>query len=398
VPSGAASPGHDGAAVSAPDPVRRARRVVGLVAVALGVLLLAMPKPWDLASGPGFPSTRERSLFDTVMAATFWMALLDLAICGVLAATASWWARPLGPAAGRGPEPPRVGRAFVLLLLAASLLALGLRAPLASGSLWWDEAWSVKRTLGGWPEPVADDQQDVRYESLPWSRPVWHYRKPTNHVVYNIVARATVETWRTLRGAASHAFDERVFRLPALAASALAVAGAGVLLWRWGPPRAGVAAAFLLALHPWFIRYGAEGRAYAFSALFSVAIALALTEALRSGRFPAWLAVGAVLFLLVWNQPAGIYLAVTTGLCTLAALGLRRAPRRERATLVMRFAVCCTAAAMAFLLVMAPNIAQALAWDDVVQSRSLITWPRLVDLWGLTATGIPLRGDALARP
>ncbi|MDX1649194.1 MAG: hypothetical protein R3263_05000 [Myxococcota bacterium] len=371
------------------DDARRARRILLLVAFGLLALLVGMPKPWDLASGPGFPSTRARSLFDTVMAATFWVALVDLLLCLLFAAAAPLWARPLGRTDGGPAPPPRVGRVFVLLLAAASLLAVGLRAPLASRSLWWDEAWSVKRTLGGWPSADPAEPGEVAYKELPWSRPVWHYRKPTNHVLYNVTARATVEAWRVLTGRGPHAFDELVFRLPALAASALAVAGTGVLLWRWGLPRAGVAAAFLLAIHPWYLRYGAEGRAYSLAALLSVALALALTEALRTGRWRAWLASGAALFLLLWNQPAGIYLATTAGLGTLVALARRPVPWRDRATLAMRFGASAAFAAMAFLLVMAPNIAQALSWDDVVQSRSLIDAGRIEELWTLAVTGIP---------
>jgi hypothetical protein len=388
--------------VSGQDAPRRARRLLLLAALALFALLAAMPKPWGLESGPGFASGLDRTLFDTVMAATFWAALLDLALCLVLAATAPLWARPLGGSVageecGAPAPPPRVGRVFVLLLLAASLLAIGLRAPLAQRSLWWDELWSVKRTLGGWPSPAPDDPTQVVYEDLPWSRPLWHYRKPTNHVVYNITARATIDLWRAITGAGPHAFDELVFRLPALAASALAVAGTGVLLWRWGLPRAGIAAAFLLALHPWAIRYGAEGRAYAMAPLFCVALALALTEALRTGRWRAWLATGAALFLLLWNQPAGIYLAASAGACALVALARRPLPRRDRATLAMRFGASSAFAAMAFLLLMAPNIAQALAWDDVVQSRSLVHLGRLRELWAFAALGIPSWGEPLAR-
>jgi hypothetical protein len=107
--------------------------------------------------------------------------------------------------------------------------------------------------------------------------------------------------------------------------------------------------------------------------------------------------VSASLFLLLWNQPAGVYLAATAGLATLVALARRAAPARDRFTLAMRFGASVAFAAMAFLLVMAPNIAQSLAWDDVVQSRSLIHPGRIRELWGLVVTGIPLRGDGLAR-
>jgi hypothetical protein len=61
-------------------------------------------------------------------------------------------------------------------------------------------------------------------------------------------------------GAASEAFDEFALRAPAWLAAIASVVLVG-LLRDLGFPRAGPVAAFLLALHPWHVRYGADGMA-----------------------------------------------------------------------------------------------------------------------------------------
>jgi hypothetical protein len=376
---------------SLPEDVRarkRARRALGLAVLGLAVLLLALPKPWSLASGPGFASPDGRPLFDTVAAAAWWVSALNALLCLGLLATVPLWVRPLGrPEGSPLPRPDR--RTWIWLALAA-LLALGLRLPLASGSLWWDEGWAVRRVVVGVAAPDPADPSRVVVERPPWSRPFWDYRKPTNHVVNSVLGRLSVDAWRAVSGAEPWEFDELAFRLPSLVAAVATVVLLGVLLVRFGLPRVGVASAFLLAIHPWHIRYGVEARAYSLVLLLSVLGALALTDALRSGRWRHFLAYGGSQLLLLWVQPAGIYL--TLGLGSAGALGLLTAPYagRVRVAGLVRLAVVNLLAAMAFLQVMAPNVAQSLTWDDVHQPETQIEAHTVLDLWSRLTTGIPL--------
>ncbi|MDX1650793.1 MAG: glycosyltransferase family 39 protein, partial [Myxococcota bacterium] len=384
---------------AAPAPVRRARLALvlvtaGLLAVAAG--LAALRPPWGFETGPFFPAPDARGFRATVWIALFWASLANAAVAALGAATAHRWARPLPPARPWAP-PPRLRPALAVLLALAALLALGLRAPLASGSLWWDEIWSLTRVIRGPLEPDPQDPARLELEDRSWARTLWYYRKPTNHVLYNVAARAALDAWRDVRGAPPAAFDERVFRAPALAAAALAVVALGLLGWRAGFPRAGVAAAFLLAIHPWHLRYGVEGRAYSLLVLFTVVACLGLMEALRTGRPRGFALAGAGIVGLLWTHPFSAYFV---GILAVAGLaGALRAPvgRERRRGLAWRWLATNALAGMVFVQAMAPNLAQAMTWPNVwEEDRQALR--QAVDWWGETATGIPVRCAADDRP
>ena len=61
--------------------------------------------------------------------------------------------------------------------------------------------------------------------------------------------------------------------MPALLASCAAVILLGLLLRQWGHPGAGATAALVLAIHPWYIRYGVDARAYALVVPLCIGIA-----------------------------------------------------------------------------------------------------------------------------
>jgi len=374
----------------------RARRLLALAALALVAGLVALPWPGALPSGPGFTSPSGRPFYDTIAAALFWVAAVNAALCALLAATASLWARALAL-----PEPPvappRPGARLVVGLVLAALVAVALRVPLASGSVWWDEAWSLRRVVVGAAVPDAAEPGRVVVERPGWSRVLWDYRKPTNHVLYNLTGRAAVDAWRALRGDAAWSFSERAFRLPALLASGASVALFGWWVAQWGIAGAGVAAAWLFALHPWHLRYGAEGRGYAFMLLFAVAACLAMIQALRSGSWRAWLAFAASQFLLIWSQPSALLLAVALGACAgLGAVGRARGPARR--VLLARCAVANLLAAMFIAQVMAPNVAQAVHWDNVQRDSRAIHALVFRELWSRATTGMAVATVAEADP
>ncbi len=367
--------------------VRRARAAALAAAALLGLLLVVLPGPWTLESGAGFPSPSGRPLRDTVFAAVYWVAAGELFVVLLLAATASLWAREpeRAPSAPGWPRLPRTGW---LALFACAVLAVGLRLPLAGSSLWWDEAWSMRRVVTGQAVPSAEDPTQLEVKRPPWSRPFFDYRKPTNHVVYNAMGRASVEVAQTVRGSPPWVFDELAFRLPALVASALAVIAMGLLVTRMGWPALAPVAALLLAVHPWHVRYGAEARAYGLVLLFALAAALALQGALARGRWRDWLAFGATQLALLWTQPSAIYLVVCFGVGAALRVALGAGPVRDRAIGLGRLAVSGVAAALVFALVMAPNIAQSLAWTDVFQEQQRIYAAVLRDLWVNVAIGM----------
>jgi len=372
-------------------PVRGARLLRGALAALLAALLLGLllaPKPWDVPGGPGFFAREGDALHHVVQRALFWGAALAALLCGGLLATARRWSAPL-PAA---PPAPRAPRWLAPLLAIAVLLGGALRFDLATGGLWWDEAWLVQRIVVGSfrPEPSLAGPEP-RFVAVPWIRTFFEYEKPTNHLPQSVASRVAVDLWRAASGGEPGSFDERALRLPTFAAALATIALIGLLGAAWGFPRAGAAAAFLLALHPWHVETATGARGFAFVGLAATGGALALTHALRSASARWWLAYAASQVLLLWTHPFAVYLTACLGAA--AALFLARAGRwRELARAVAAHAL----AGVALLLVLAPAIAQVPLWHDVHRSAPGDTRNPLGlaakagrDIWIQAAVGIP---------
>ena len=150
---------------------------------------------------------------------------------------------------------------------------------------------------------------------------LFYYRKPTNHVLYSVAARASLGVWRAATGAAPQSWDAFALRFPAYAAALLSVFGLGLLVFHLGFPRAAAAAAFLLAIHPWHIRYGADGRGYAFMVLLAIVAAAFLLRGLRRGGWTAWLGYAAAQLAMLWVHPLALYFPLAVG-----AAGSRASP------------------------------------------------------------------------
>jgi hypothetical protein len=277
-----------------------------------------------------------------------------------------------------------------LLLAGAAALAGALRWPLASGSLWWDEAWSVRNTVVGRLDPDGAGEA-LRFRPVSWQETLWSYRTPTNHVAYSVAARLSHAGWRAATGAERHEFHEVALRLPAWLAACASVVLLGLLVHALGFPRAAPAAALLLAIHPWHIRYGADGRGYSFVVLLTLAGALLLLWALREDRWRAWLGYGASQLLLLWTFPLAVYVPLALGAAGGAAIALGPREWRDR---LARFAVANLAAGMAYLQVMAPNLAQAALLERLLGEEAGLDPRWLRQLWVAAATGLHVRMPA----
>ncbi len=159
-----------------------------------------------------------------------------------------------------------------------------------------------------------------------------------------------------------HFVKEEVFRLPAYVAGLASLALIAVFLRRLGYWLPGIFAAWLLALHPWMLRYTTEGRGYALMlALIPLTLTL-LVRALHRGSWGRWLAYGASQFLLLYTFPAGVYLLLIAN--AIAALALWRLHRgtpvlRQQ---VPRWLVVNLAGSMAWGQLMLPNMMQLLEY------------------------------------
>jgi hypothetical protein len=370
-----------------------ARALLGLtLAGLLGFLLLAQ-KPWSLADGGAFYGPVERSLGDAVVAGLWWAALVNALLCGLLLASARRWTRAT-------PEPdtplaaPARGRLFWALLLVAALLGLGLRANLARSGFWSDEAWTARYTMVGSYRPLQDDPEHLRLRVPPWRDTLWRYNQPTNQVLYSVLGRLTLAGWQAATSRVPPAFSEPWLRAPALAASTLAVMLAGLLLAEWGLPRAGLAAAFWLAIHPWYVQWGTAGRSYSLAVMFCLLAAWLLTRAVRSGAWRWMLAWGATAFAMLWAHFFSFWMVVTLGASGLVAIAAGAGSRETRGLRANRLFVVTLAAGMLLLQLMAPNFAQLRGWEGVfirnVPSAHLTT-AGVGHALTLASAGIPAR-------
>ncbi|HEX2484200.1 MAG TPA: hypothetical protein VHQ66_02795, partial [Myxococcota bacterium] len=236
-----------------------------------------------------------------------------------------------------------------------------------------------------------DDPTRLVHEPVPWMDTFFYYRKPTNHVLYGIAARASLAAWRTATGAPAQAWDAFALRFPTYLAALLSVVGLGLLVYQLGFPRAAVAAAFLLAIHPWHIRYGADGRGYSFMVLLAIVAAACLLRGLRRGGFGAWLGYAAAQLAMLWVHPLAVYFPLSLGVAGAAAIAFGPGTPAERVHRLARFAVANALAGMAYLHLMGPNLAQSIVlkfeWKqpmDVVDRLAQQTWLFLT-------TGLPRR-------
>ena len=312
-------------------------------------------------------------------------AWINLGLLVLLLLTSRWWARPFEDGASRAPastiQPPRW---FWPGVLATAVLCTGLRLPLASKSLWWDECWVVRQcSHGRWQPDKKTARQDgaqkeaqpaLKFSPTSWKRCAFYYQKPTNHAPMSLAQKASFSLWRGVTGAPKHEFSDLAARLPALLASAAAIVLLAALGRAWGRPGVGLLAALLLALHPWHIRHGVDARAYALVAPLCVSALLAGWRIAQSGgrRARDWVWLCLNQFVWLWAYPNAL-LDVLALFAALAALLWRaHSAAADRFTALARLAVCHLMAAMLLLQMFLPCFMQARHWAGQEADKHLL--------------------------
>ncbi len=374
----------------APELVRERRlALAGLLGAALllALLLLLLPSPWQVPTGPGFlPGGTRRTLGHMIRIGEWWAALVNLLLVAALALALPLWLRPVT----RRPEAPgwRPARRWWAVLAAIVALAAMLRWPLAGRSLWWDEAWSIQRVVvGAFVESGAPAQQ-AAFKPVGLRHALWSYRKPTNHVAYNVAAWAADRIWRVATHPSPWVFSERVFRAPAWLAGLAGIAATAWLGALWGWPGAGLGAAILLALHPWHHRYGVEGRAYSFVLALLPLAAISLTRFLQRPTHARLIAYSASIGLLLWSFPYSVLLVATWGLVGLVALARQEPDPASALGWGLRFGVAHLIVAMGLLQLLAPNLMQLGDWH---YTSPRVASSSLRELWAGLSLGLPYR-------
>lgn len=364
-----------------------ARLLLGAAALAMFALLLLFPTPWDVPTGPDLFPHGRRALGHTIRISLWWAALAELVLLIGLLLTLPYWLRPVQPNPQPSSSRPPLGRAWWAALLIIMALAGVLRWPLAGGSLWWDEGWSVRRVVVGAYERNPADGTPVQWKAVDVRHALWSFRKPTNHVAYNVSAWATDRLWRTFAAPSEpHVFSERAFRAPALAAGVLGIGATALVAAAWGAPVAGLVAATWLAVHPWHHRYGVDGRAYSFVLLFTPLAALFLTRFLGAPRTRDLLAYCLGIGLLLWSFPYAVMLVATWYAFGLATILMREPDRPQAIAWSLRFSAAHLFVAMSLIFLMAPNLTQLAEWH---YNMPVVSASALNELWSGLAAGIP---------
>ena len=255
---------------------------VALSAVAFGLvlwLIFSADRPWS------FDLTRsaEWNLSEIVGFYSFWAGAFNLALLSILIWTARWWADPRRGMDSGGMPARCLSAIFWMGVIGAMVFTGILASKRLSFGLAHDEDLSARRAIVGEYQLAKDG--NVLPAKLRLQNTLFDYRKPTNHVLYSVLARSAWTAWGMFADPEDWYIREWVIRFPAWLAGIFAVLALGVLVARLAGELAGVMSAWLLALHPWFLRYASEARGYSVLLLMVPVTLLVWLRATRENRW-----------------------------------------------------------------------------------------------------------------
>jgi hypothetical protein len=249
-----------------------------------------------------------------------------------------------------------VAAKFFLLVLAAMAVGTWLRMPRLDHSLWNDEEYAMRTYAHGQWVQEAKSGEWV-FAPVTMTNTLHEQRNGNNHVLNSLTMRGSLGLWRSLNEKAPHEFSERALRMPSLVAGVLTILLIGFLGWETGFAWVGIGAAWLLALHPWHIRYSVEARGYSLMLLFIVMSLLALVRALRTQRTWPWVVFALAQAGYLLSFAGSIYVAVGVNLASLIMLAMQRQPKRIATLLAMN-----CLSAIPVLLLFLPSVPQLIGF------------------------------------
>ncbi|CAN5231410.1 hypothetical protein BH23VER1_BH23VER1_18120 [soil metagenome] len=282
----------------------------------------------------------------------WWGAAFNALVCAGLLVLGPWITRPVST---RHPyrRPPGT-RWPILLSVAAAMAYSGVaNAPRLSHGLWGDEETTLLKAVFG--EFSSDGGGGLSFEPRPWHDTLFNYKSTNNHVLYSVAARLSMGQFSPAPDSSDPAapyFSEAAMRLPAFVAGLAALPALAWFVGMLGFRRAAALAPWLLALHPWFVRYQTEARGYGLVLVLAPLALALLLGALRHLRWRWWLGYAATQFALFWAYPGSIYLLVSFNLAALIYMVV--AERRA----IWRWLLANALSTMAVVAVMAPLVWQ----------------------------------------
>lgn len=333
----------------------QARRICFAIGAGLFVFLVFARKPWDIGLG----HSAQPKLADIVAAWSWWAAAANMVLMGIMGVTSKWWA--LTPRKIPGTLfPSSLGRrSFWFGVISAAIFLAATAWPRMGQSAWHDEANRIKNTTVG--EFRKDREGGWRWRAVPWRNTFFHSQLP-NHHLQTVLSRACHDFWQWVHPPGKFPLHEAALRMPSFLAGIAAVILLGQLLRMLGYGGAGIVASWLLAVHPWMLRYTSEARGYALAMALVPAVLICWIRAIETGRARWWLAFAAAEFALVYSYITTVWvLIVLNFFFPLAAFALRRQGLDVSRTLTAWLAANVFAGA-AFLQMTAPAIPQLSAY------------------------------------
>ena len=380
---------------------------LALLAVTLLAVVIGAEKPWSGSPAERLADGRNLRARDWAVIGIWWGSLGALLATLPLLLGARWWlTQPPPTSTPRHPDPsdpsdtppplPRrpwwqrlPGGAWLWFgVLAAVITAGWLRTPRLDHSLWTDEEYVLRRYIHGGFQTDSDGV--LAFRPATWDDALFTTKSGNNQLLHTIPARWCLDAWRLATGQPREAFSETAVRLVPWLCGLLTVAAiAWLVVVGTGGGRLGVAAAvtaaWLLALHPWHVRWGVDARGYSLMLLAIVLGWIALWHALHANRRRWWLAYAGCQAGMLLAFPGALYVALIQNT---AALGLLL--RRRDRLMLARLLAANLLAAIPVILLLAAAVPQILGWlerEDVERAR--LGWPWLRDLWSHVALGIP---------
>ena len=336
------------------SPAGKARLWLGLTACILAAVLIFGGKPWDV----DLTAAKRLKPGDYVKLWTWPAAWLNLFLVGGLFASAGFWALPVRSMPRLPPKVP-IPRWFWPMVGGAAVFLAICAWPRLGQSLWHDEASRTKSTMVG--TFSEKDDGTFKFKKIKWSDALYDSRLP-NHVLQSALSKASNDIWRQLQRPGDLPFSEAALRVPSFLAGLSGVVLLALLLARLGSPLAGVLAAWILALHPWYLRYASEARGYIVVMALLPLLLIALFRAMETAKVRWWIVFGLCQTAMLYAYVTAVYIPLVLNLGALLLMLAWKKHGLDPLRTASHWLVANLLSASLFILLFLPNVPQLLAY------------------------------------
>ncbi len=378
--------------------------VMWVILAGVGVSFLAVPGPRAAkAAGRLAEAHAAGHAAGTADYVAHWVpraAQGGVALALLLLLGTRWLVRPVPQAGLLPPDPGQTPRRVLMTVTGLVMLYSGIaNAPRLDLSLWGDEDATLRKSAVGQFE--RNKEGKLEFDGMSWLETVFRYRDPNNHPLNSVLSRLSHTAFaRDLTRPEGFYFDERAMRLPVFVAGLLGLAALAWLGWLLGKPAVGGLAVVLMAVHPWFVRYGVESRGYGFLLLFTPLALGCLIRAGQTGKWRWWTGYGLAQFLILWSYPGALHLLVALNVSAAGLILFLKGPSRAwRQGQAGRWFTACAFGAVLCTLLMLPLVQPLLFYlkSPRMQGPMPLAWYPDAAAW--LFTGMPWRpwdeGNAL---